>query len=414
MGFEEQTAESVGAHLGESLAEDALGDEGLKRLWEMNLWTALFMAARRSDEEGCLVADSESECLVGCGVAGVEGDDNAAGEIGEVRFWGERTLKEPQIFQVMLTGEGFGGASEVFAEFDAEDLCGSRTVCEVNGDGKGEVCLTRSEIHDVQRAFGHGNLREKGIDPFDEAGDLPDLMPHGGSRFSFAVGEADGVEDGVFQEGTRSRRFLAIVFWWWHGRDGRSPSLNFMGAVGSRFEGPVACGGEEVCDGPCFVEEAGDFEAAFVRVEIVGGFLGLGAGGKGEGDAALEFDEADAVSEDGGRCDDSGFDGSGEHKFDEGPVGDAFAELGDDFFRAVHGCEVRVSCGEKESALGRRELFRLFKGLTRTFFSDEHQKRNYCGRQLDRGCGQDDRHVAAAGCADQHSVAVAGHGWITV
>ncbi len=201
---------------------------------------------------------------------------------------------------------------------------------------------------------------------------------------------------------------------WGDGGDGGSARLDFVGTVGPWFEGPIGGGGEEICDGPGFVEESGDFEAAFFGVEVAAGFLSLGAGGEGEGGAALEFDEADSVGENGRWGEDAGFDGAGEDEFDEGAGGDAFAELGDEFFGTVHGCGDGVSSGGKESALGRREVFRLFKGLTRTFFSDEHQKRNHCGRQLDCGCGQNDRHVAAAGCVDQHSVAVSWDGWLAI
>jgi hypothetical protein len=113
--------------------------------------------------------------------------------------------------------------------------------------------------------------------------------------------------------------------------------LEFVGSVGTWLQRPVSGGGEEVCDGPCFVEEALNLEAAFVWTEVAGGFLGLGAGGEGEGDASLEFNEADSIGEDGGWGDDSGFCGAGEHEFHEGPVFDTFAELGDEFLRAFHG-----------------------------------------------------------------------------
>lgn len=195
--FEQESAQGVSAHFCETFAEDALGEERLKGFWEGELRTTLFVTAGGCDEESRLASDSEGESLIGCGVAGVEGDDDAAFEVGERGFGGERAVGEAQIFQGVLTRQSFRGAREIFTKFDAGEFCGARGVGEVDGECEGEVGFAGTEVDDGDGTVGVRQLVQERFDAFDEAGDLSDLVAHRGGWLPLTVGEADGVEDGV-------------------------------------------------------------------------------------------------------------------------------------------------------------------------------------------------------------------------
>ena len=346
VGFEEQGAERVGDHVGETSGEDAVAGEGGELGRGAELRADLLVAAGRRDDERGAGADAAEERLVGGRIAGVERDEDIGGGHDGID---DAAGGEAQAFAVGGERGGVAELDELGAGFDAGHLgAAAERAGEGVPGGEGEVALAGAHgehAHGV--ASGELGLLAEREEQLHIAVDLAELVRGVGEDTAVGAGEAEAAQPGGVGRGDLA--VLGPVV----GRGGRGGGV--AAAVG---EAGLALLVElELPDCGRGVEMGGVERVAETQFEDLGDRCGVG----GLGEVALAFAEMELEALAAGGHDALGGDldqqlaGArlAEHETGEGAVGEGGTEMLQKFGARVgggHWQEVNASRGRWQRA----------------------------------------------------------------